>query len=166
MTPRAPTTIRQEIRQSRPLAGTAQEAVLGVLRTGDLLRRHFAALLKPYGITPQQYNVLRILRGAGKGGIPTLDIAERMIEHQPGITRLLDRLEASGWARRERCVEDRRQVLCYITAAGLTLLGRLDEPVLAGNAEAMAALRPAEHRQLAALLDRLRAGVREAIAGG
>jgi DNA-binding MarR family transcriptional regulator len=80
------------------------------------------------GITSQQYNVLRILRGAGLGG-PTLDIAERMIEQAPGITRLLDRLEGKKLVRRERPSDNRRQVLCFITKPGLDLLHKLDTPV-------------------------------------
>ena len=90
-----------------------------------MLVRRFSNLVEPHGISLQQYNVLRILRGAGKSGTPTLDIADRMIEKTPGITRLLDKLEAKQLVRRERCPEDRRQVLCWITNAGSPcLIGR------------------------------------------
>ncbi|HSN86827.1 MAG TPA: MarR family transcriptional regulator, partial [Thermoanaerobaculia bacterium] len=88
------------------------------MRTTDLVRRAIARLLEPYDMTPQQYNVLRILRGAGEEGIPTLEISDRMIEQAPGITRLLDRLEAKKLVRRQRCPEDRRQVLCWLTPEG------------------------------------------------
>jgi len=73
--------------------------------------------------------VLRILRGAGQQGTPTLEIADRMIQKNPGITRLLDKLEAKHLVRRKRCPEDRRQVLCWITEAGLRLLADLDKPM-------------------------------------
>jgi DNA-binding MarR family transcriptional regulator len=127
-------------------------AVLGILRAADALRRRGAALLEPYGITPQQFNVLRILRGARPDGLCTLTIAERMIEQAPGITRLIDRLEAKQLVRRVRSSEDRRQVWCRITPAGLRLLARLDEPVVALDRQAVAALPRAEQVRLAELL--------------
>jgi DNA-binding MarR family transcriptional regulator len=127
-------------------------AVLGILRAADALRRRGAALLEPYGITPQQFNVLRILRGARPDGLCTLTIAERMIEQAPGITRLIDRLEAKQLVRRVRSSEDRRQVWCRITPAGLRLLARLDEPVVALDRQAVAGLPRAEQVRLAELL--------------
>src|SRR5205085_8560013 len=106
-----------------------QEATLGLLRTADAMKRRLAQVIEPHGITPQQYNVLRILRGAGADGLPTLEIAERMIEQTPGITRLIDRLEAKKLVQRERSASDRRCVYCRITTAGLQLLDRLAAPV-------------------------------------
>ena len=97
------------------------------MRTAALIERHFASVVARAGITIQQYNVLRILRGTGDEGLPTLDIRDRMIHEAPGITRLLDKLERSELARRERCAPDRRQVLCYITEKGLALLADLEE---------------------------------------
>ena len=99
------------------------------MRTGGLVRRVIASVVEPHGITQQQYNVLRILRGAGEKGLPTLEIADRMIEETPGITRLIDRLELKRLVTRERSATDRRQVFCRITPDGLTLLARLDEPI-------------------------------------
>ena len=99
--------LKREIRQNRPFRSRSQEASLGLFRTADLLRRRFHAVLEPKGITQQQYNVLRILRGAGDGGLPTLTIAERMVERTPGITRLLDRLERPDRARYP-CHHDRK----------------------------------------------------------
>src|SRR6202008_362828 len=106
---------RDGIKQRRPFRSRGQEGVLSLLRTADQLKRDFACLVEPHGLTLQQFNVLRILRGAGPKGLPPLDIAERMIEQAPGITRLLDRLEKKALVRRERCPEDRRQVLVAIT---------------------------------------------------
>lgn len=104
-----------------------------LLRTSDVVRQRISAVVEPYGITLQQYNVLRILRGSGSRGLPTLDIAKRMIERAPGITRLLDRLERKRLVKRERCPSDRRQVLCSISPRGLALLERLERPVLAAD---------------------------------
>jgi DNA-binding MarR family transcriptional regulator len=150
-------TLQEEIRQSKPFESAAQEAILALYRTTDQLQRRFAKLIEPHGISLQQYNVLRILRGAGKPGTPTLDIAERMIQQTPGITRLLDKLEKKRLVRRERCPEDRRQVLCWITKEGLDLLAELDQPLLAMGTGAMEPLKIAEQRSLIEMLERLRA---------
>jgi DNA-binding MarR family transcriptional regulator len=99
---------------------------MAVWRAADRLKREFAAIVAPHGITLQQYNVLRILRDAGPQGLPTLAIADRMIERAPGITRLVDRLETKGLIARKRTESNRRQVLCYLTRQGLNLLSELD----------------------------------------
>ncbi|HEV2844013.1 MAG TPA: MarR family transcriptional regulator, partial [Thermoanaerobaculia bacterium] len=140
--------ILREIRQSKPFRSKGQEVLVALLRTADVVRRAISRVLEPYDITPQQYNVLRILRGAGEQGLPTLEIADRMIEQAPGVTRLLDRLEAKGWVRRQRCPEDRRQVLCWLTPAGLDLVTQLDEPVESADAEAVAELSPEDQDHL------------------
>jgi DNA-binding MarR family transcriptional regulator len=154
--PRRPSTLARELRQRRPFRSDAQVAVLGVVRTADHLGRALAGVVEPTGVTLQQFNVLRILRGAGDAGLPTLEIAERMVEQTPGVTRLLDRLEAKGFVRRERCPRDRRQVLCFITSEGLALLATLDAPVLACEETLMAGLTVDERHALIALLDRVR----------
>lgn len=149
--------IQQEIKQTRPFRSTAQEAGIALLRTTDLVRRRMSAVLEAEDVTVQQYNVLRILRGAGTEGLPTLEIAERMIEQAPGITRLLDRLEAKGLVSRERCPTDRRQVTCRIAKPGLTLLAALDPIVDALDDSMLGNLTRTELRQLIHLLDRIRA---------
>lgn len=128
-------------------------AVLGIMRAADVVRRRGTALLAPHGLTPQQFNVLRILRGARPDGLCTLTIAERMIEQTPGITRLIDRLEAKKLVARVRSEDDRRQVWCRITPAGLQLLARLDEPVGDFERAVMARLPRADQVRLAQLLD-------------
>src|SRR5437867_4356503 len=100
---RNPSAIERELKQTRPFPSRRQEAAVALLRTADRLRHLLTRWLEPAGITAQQYNVLRILRGALPGPLPTLEIAERMIERTPGITRLLDRLEAKRLVGRERC---------------------------------------------------------------
>lgn len=149
-------SLRDEIRQSKPFDSAAQEAILALYRTSDMLRRRFSQLVEPHGISLQQYNVLRILRGAGKTGTPTLDIADRMIEMTPGVTRLLDKLESKHLVRRERCPEDRRQVLCWITPQGLRLLAALDAPMAAAGATFMEPLATGEQRALINALAKLR----------
>ena len=137
-----------------------QQATLGLLRTADAMKRSLAQVVEPHGVTAQQYNVLRILRGAGEQGLPTLEIAGRMIEQAPGVTRLLDRLEVKGLVRRQRCAHDRRQVLCWLTPSGLELVERLDEPVDSADAEAVAMLTPEEQERLLRMLDAIRSGPR------
>lgn len=151
-----PSPLQREIQQFRPFVSAGQEALLGLLRAADVVRIRLAEIIEPHGVTPQQYNVLRILRGAGADGLPTLEIGVRMIERAPGITRLLDRLEMKGLARRQRSSTDRRQVFCTITPAGLELLVTLDRPVQAVDVEIASKLSAAEQRQLIHLLDVLR----------
>jgi DNA-binding MarR family transcriptional regulator len=146
----------QELRQRKPFPSLGQEAVVALLLTAELVRRAIGRTLEPHDITPQQYNVLRILRGAGEDGLPTLEIAERMIEQTPGITRLLERIEGKGLVRRERCREDRRQILCWLTPAGLELVERLDAPVDRANTEAVAGLDREDQERLLRLLDAVR----------
>lgn len=131
------------------------------MRTTDLVRRGISRVLEPFDVTPQQYNVLRILRGAGEEGLPTLEIGDRMVEQAPGITRLLDRLEAKGLVTRKRCPEDRRQVLCWLTPAGRDLVERLDEPVDQADATALDMLSEEEKRELIRLLDQVRTSLRQ-----
>ena len=155
-------SILRELKQNKPFATDTAEAAVSLMRTSDLVRRSVAAVVEPHDITLQQYNVLRILRGAGKDGLPTLEIAERMIEQTPGITRLIDRLETKALVSRERCPTDRRQVFCRITTDGLALLKALARPIREAEEEALAALSPNQLRQLVTLLDRIRNHTQEA----
>ncbi len=151
-----PKTLRDEIRQTKPFVSPAQEAILSLFRTSDMLRRMFSKMVEPHGISLQQYNVLRILRGVGKQGIPTLEIADRMVEQTPGITRLLDKLEAKRLVRRERYPKDRRQVLCWITERGLRLLAQLDKPAVSAGSNAMEPLSAGSLRSLISNLEKIR----------
>jgi DNA-binding MarR family transcriptional regulator len=138
-------------------ASADQKAVVTLWRTADRMRTFFASVFAPFGVTPQQYNVLRILRGAEPEGLFTLTIADRMIERAPGITRMLDRLEAKGLVVRTRCGEDRRCVYCRITDRGMDRLKQLDVPVEEANRAAFAPLTPDEVSQLVMLLEKVRA---------
>ncbi|HNZ95783.1 MAG TPA: MarR family transcriptional regulator [Thermoanaerobaculia bacterium] len=148
--------IQRELRQTRPFRSPAHEAVVSLLRTADVVRRRLGAVVEPHGITIQQYNVLRILRGAGEAGLPTLEIAERMIERTPGITRLLDRLERKEQVVRWRPAADRRQVLCRLTPAGAALLAALDGPLQATQEALLASLEPAAQERLVTFFDLIR----------
>lgn len=154
------TSILEDIKQSRPFRSKSHEAYVTLLRTADDAKRFVSQVLEPEGVTLQQYNVLRILRGAGSEGLPTLSVAERMIERTPGVTRLIDRMERKGWVRRERCTEDRRRVWCKITDEGLELLGRLDEPVDAVDDLLAGALNPEELSDFVDSMNRVRAHIR------
>jgi DNA-binding MarR family transcriptional regulator len=150
-------TVQQEIRQRRPFASVSQEAIVALMRTADLVRRRVAAVVEPHGITLQQFNVLRILRGGGDAGVPTLEVADRMIEQTPGVTRLLDRLEAKELVRRQRCPKDRRQHLCWITPKGLAVLQKIDGVSLRAADHALKGLRAKDRETFVRLLDAVRA---------
>jgi DNA-binding MarR family transcriptional regulator len=134
--------LKSEIGQARPFKSLEQEVFLNVQRTADALMAELAEMLKPHAISPTQYNVLRILRGAGAGccgggrpdpgakGLACREIGERMITRDPDMTRLLDRLEDRGLIVRERDRKDRRMISTRIAEAGLELLKGLDGPVL------------------------------------
>ncbi|MEP6989307.1 MAG: MarR family transcriptional regulator [bacterium] len=124
-----PTSLRDEIKQTRPFRSLEQEALLSVERTAAVLLHRLGDTFKPHDITPAQYNVLRILRGAGSEGLSRTDIRDRLVAQVPDVTRLLDRLEQAGYVARERTHIDRRIVTTRITPTGRDLLTRLDEPV-------------------------------------
>jgi DNA-binding MarR family transcriptional regulator len=148
--------IQVEIAQRRPFHSVKAEIAVSILRTAALLERHFTQVVARTGLTIQQYNVLRILRGAGNEGMPTLVIRDRMIHEAPGITRLLDKLEKAGLARRERTASDRRQVFCFITEQGLAVLDELEQEMREADEVAVGNLSDAEQRQLLKLLEGVR----------
>jgi DNA-binding MarR family transcriptional regulator len=118
-----------ELKQTKPFTSLAEEAYINIQITADVHLQAVSALLKPHGLSAAQYNVLRILRGAGEAGLPSGEIAARMINRDPDTTRLLDRLEARGLAVRSRDGRDRRVVTVRATANALTLLASLDAPL-------------------------------------
>ncbi|MGH9379688.1 MAG: MarR family winged helix-turn-helix transcriptional regulator [Thermoanaerobaculia bacterium] len=145
-------TRRGALRPATDPGRASEEAIVALSRATDRVKRVVGSALEPRGLTGQQYNVLRILRGAGEA-LPVLEVAERMLERTPGITRLLDRLDHKGLVSRERCAGDRRQVLCSITPRGLRQLEELDGVVDAADEQAFASLDPRELRELIRLLD-------------
>jgi len=154
-------SVAEEIKQRKPFPSREQEAAVTLLRTADVVRRHLGSVVGRHGITAQQYNVLRILRGAGDPGLPTLEIAERMIEEAPGITRLLERLEKKKLVSRKRRHEDKRCVDCHITAAGRALLAALDAPIRDAAGAAFTNVNKMELAQLVSALDHVRESLRK-----
>lgn len=150
--------LRDEIKQMRPFGSLEQEAFLSIGRTWSVLEHGMAEALKPHGITPTQYNVLRILRGAGAEGLCRGEIMDRMIARVPDATRLLDRMEGAGLIERERSETDRRFVTTRITAEGLRVLAELDDAVPALHRRQFSGLAEEELRILIDLLGRIREG--------
>lgn len=150
-------TVQEAIGQTKPFRSLGQEGILALFLAAEAIRRPFERLLAEHGeLTLQQYNVLRILRGAGEAGLPTLEIGVRMIEHTPGITRLIDRLEEKGLVTRARSDADRRQVVCRISARATKLLKELDAPMNALDDESLSELSRGELTTLIQLLNRVR----------
>jgi DNA-binding MarR family transcriptional regulator len=121
-------SLQREIKKKRPFEMPEQEAVLNLLRTADQLQIRFARLFRRYGLTPQQYNILRILRGEGRP-LPILEIASRMITVVPGITGLIDRLESASLVERKRCEQDRRVTYVAIAPQAAEILRQIDAPL-------------------------------------
>ena len=155
-----PSKLAQEIRKKGPCASVEQEAFLNILKTADVLAGQLADLLKPAGLSATQYNVLRILRGAGGEGLSCGEVGQRMITRDPDITRLMDRLEKRGLISRLRQSDDRRVVMSRISEAGLKVLAGLDEAVLHLHARQLGHLGATRLKQLVELLERAR-GPRE-----
>lgn len=128
------------------------------MRTASVVSRRYARIVEPHGISMAQYNVLRILRGAGPEGLPTLAIRDRMIDEGSTVTRLLDKLEQAGLVTRDRSRPDRRQVLCRITPAGEALLATLDPGMDETDVESMSVLNDEALAQFIELLATLRTG--------
>jgi DNA-binding MarR family transcriptional regulator len=148
--------VQAEIRQSRLFRSKKQEATVALLRTASVVGRSLARVLEPWSLSLAQYNALRITAGAGAVGLATLAIRERMIEEGTTITRILDKLEASGYVRRERSLPDRRQVMCVATTAGRRLLDKIDPIVDAADEEAVASLGARDLDRFVAMLDSVR----------
>src|SRR5438876_12278768 len=110
-----PGRLQHELKKKRPFESLEQELALNLQRTSDQIMIRFERLFRQYGLTPSQYNILRILRGEGKP-LPVLEIAARTVTVVPGITGLIDRLEKVGLVVRERCTDDRRVVYVSITS--------------------------------------------------
>ena len=151
-------SIQQEIQQVRPFRSRAQEATIALMRTASVMSRRYARLVEPHGVSLAQYNVLRILRGAGPEGLPTLAIRDRMIDEGSTVTRLLDKLEQARLVTRDRSRPDRRQVLCRIAPAGEQLLTTLDPVMDETDIATMSVLNDEALAQFIELLATVRTG--------
>jgi DNA-binding MarR family transcriptional regulator len=151
-----PASLLQEIQQTRPFASAGEEALLNLVRTARVAEDALDLTLRPSGISGAQYNVLRILRGAGSAGLGRNAIRDRLVGRMPDVTRLLDRLEEAGLVRRERDTDDRRCVPTFITRLGLALLDELDEPLAAMGQSLTGRLTDVQLRTLSDLLTAMR----------
>ena len=152
-------TLADDIKLNRPFQLPQLEVFLNLVRTTDRLTADVAALFKPHGITMQQYNVLRILRGAGPEGLPSLEVAHRMVTRVPDITRLVDRMAKTGLVVRDRCANDRRVVRIKPTAKGSRLASKLEEPMNERHRQQLRDLNERDLTELNRLLVKARQGV-------
>lgn len=152
-------TLRDELKMAKPFRSVEEEAVLSIARTAALLEHMAADALKPFDLTVTQYNVLRILRGAGETGLCRNEVGQRLVTRVPDVTRLLDRMEASGLIFRERGAADRRVVSTRITEKGMKLLEKVDRELPAIHGRQLGHLGPKRLRELIDLLEEVRSGV-------
>jgi DNA-binding MarR family transcriptional regulator len=150
------TTLREEIQQARPFQSLEEEANLNLFRTVQLIAETSTQLFRQHGLTPTQYNVLRILRGAGESGLGRNDIRDRLIDRMPDVTRLLDKMEEAGLVCRQRSTTDRRCVPTLLTEKGKALVDKLDEPVAAMQHEQFGHLTPGQLHTLIETLTQIR----------
>ena len=146
-------SLRDELRQRKPFGSLHQEAFLSLGRTETLLTGALERMLEPHGITLTQYNVLRILRGAGADGLCRNEVRDRLVARTPDVTRLLDRMETAGLVSRIRGEEDRRLVHTRLTKKGRSLVDELDRPVAAEHQRRLGHMTAAQLRQLVELLE-------------
>jgi DNA-binding MarR family transcriptional regulator len=148
--------ILKELQQTKPFRYLEEEVFLNIQRTADVMMQEVTDVLRPFGLSPTQYNILRILRGAGDTGVTCKDIGARMITRDPDITRLLDRLERRNLLTRNRAKEDRRFVAIRITEEGRALLQELDQPIAAKQIALMRQLNQQEMNETIEMLERIR----------
>ena len=156
-----PGKLQAEIRQTKPFALIEEEAALNIIRTSEVLQRFITEFLRPFDLSPVQYNVLRILRGAGAAGVTCSQVGERLLTRDPDITRLLDRMQARELIERERSSEDRRVVITRISKTGLKLVDSLDQPLRSVNRRKLGRLGRDELADLIAGLERVREAYEE-----
>lgn len=147
--------LKSELKKKADFDSLEQEASLNVWRTSDQMVNRVGQLLRPFGLTPSQYNVLRILRGAGNA-LPSLEIASRLIQVVPAITGLIDRLEQQELVERERSSQDRRVVNVALTKKGGELLAKIDEPLQDLHRNLMSHLSRAELKTVIELMEKIR----------
>lgn len=149
-------TLQEELKQNKPFKSSEEELYLSIIRTAAVLEHAIGQALKAYRITPTQYNVLRMLRGAGSAGLCRNEVGERLVTSVPDVTRLLDRMEETGWIARERSDQDRRFVRARISPRGLELVNKMDSAVTAIHKNQLGHLAHDMQRALIDLLTRAR----------
>jgi DNA-binding MarR family transcriptional regulator len=151
-----PKGLRAELKMTRPFRSVEEEAILSIARTAALIEHAGAEALKPFNLTITQYNVLRILRGAGENGLCRNEVGERLVTKVPDVTRLLDRMEAAGLIVRERGSDDRRFVATRITDTGLKLLEKIDRELPAMHGRQIGHVSQKRLRELISILEEVR----------
>ena len=150
--------LQHELKKKRPFASLDQEVLLNILRTNDQLQIRLERLFRQFGLTPSQYNVLRILRGEGQP-LPITEIGARTISVVPGMTGVIDRLETAEMVRRDRSAEDRRVIYVEITPKALEVLAKLDKPLMELHAQMVGGLNDTEKRDIVRLMEKLRSSL-------
>lgn len=153
-------SLKDELKKRNPFDSIEQEAALAIWRTSDLLENRFARLLRDHGLTPSQYNVLRISRGEGKP-LPCLEVASRMLQVAPAITRVVDQLLQLELITKTQSEQDRRVFVIDLTPRAAQVLKKLDQPVLDLHSTLMKGIPAAELKSLIRVLESVRAAIRE-----
>ena len=151
--------LQQEIKQAVPFASLQEEVSLNLSRTAAMMLHGLEQKLRPHGLSLTQYNVLRILKGAGEQGLCQYEIRERLVAQVPDVPRILDRMAKAGWVQRVRAASDRRMVMTSLTVDGLRLVDELKAPIECATAELFPLLDAAELAQLNGLLVAARGAV-------
>ena len=152
----SPKTLRDELKMSKAFKSVEEEALLSIARTAALVEHAGSEAFKPFNLTITQYNVLRILRGAGEGGLCRNEVGERMVTKVPDVTRLLDRMDAAGLIVRQRGGQDRRFVATRITDKGLKLLEKIDRELPSIHARQIGHVSQKRLRELISILEEVR----------
>lgn len=153
-----PSDLRDELQQKEPFRSLQQEAFLNLARTEAVLHDSLARTIEPFGVSLTQYNVLRILRGAGSNGLCRNEIRDRLVTRMPDVTRLLDRMEEAGLVSRVRSTTDRRMVSTHLTSRGREIVDALDEPIANEHRRRLGHLADDQLRALIHLLTLARQG--------
>jgi DNA-binding MarR family transcriptional regulator len=151
-----PSRLEQHLQMTRPFQTRAEEAMLAILCTAEALNHSIDCALEPFGITRTQYNVLRILRGAGAAGLACHAIGARLISRVPDVTRLLDRMAQMDLITRDRSQTDRRVVAVRLTERGAAMVDALDAPVQATIQRLLGHLGEDQLNRIIALMDAIR----------
>jgi MarR family 2-MHQ and catechol resistance regulon transcriptional repressor len=152
--------LQDEIKQGKPFGSPQEELWLNLARTTAMASHVVEQGLRQYGLSPTQYNVLRILRGAGPQGLCQYEIGDRLVAQVPDVPRIVDRMEKAGWVQRQRGASDRRIVMASLTPTGLELVDSLDRPIVEMSAGLFAGLKDSQVEMLNELLVTARSGAK------
>ena len=144
--------LQLEIKQTKPFLHVKEEVLLNLARTAAVVQHELEQRMRPHGLSSTQYNVLRILRGAGEQGLCQYEIRDRLVAQVPDVPRILSRMEKARWIARTRGSGDKRVMMATITPEGLKLLEHMDSQVVSWADGMMARLNENQLRDLNELL--------------